>query len=291
MQKKKNEINELEKTKHDDKSLKNKQQQEASRKEKEMAEKAKPRCSICGRKKFEAPKCTCGGGGGGGPSGESASSNQDSGAALDSSSSHGQSTGSVVQTTDTITAGNNSPDLSLKPELSAKPFNSVVISDLLSARIFDIDNDPGLGTLTFKLRCQPSALSLEQRSELNKFFEAILNELAKYKEKNGIKTICELVERDKDGNIMSLRIALPTPGLYIEFILQLGTQFLPVQNLEQKEKEKIVYQEGMDHFNPTPLAMKEPSPFASNKKQHKDEEQTPKKGPFSTRPKSPLDGA
>ncbi|MBX3708784.1 MAG: hypothetical protein KIT56_08600 [Gammaproteobacteria bacterium] len=241
-------------------------------------------CPLC-RAIKSAKRCPGhgGGGGGGGTSGESAS--KDSGAALGSTS--GKATDTTAQTTNVITES-ALKDVNLRLELTEKPFNPEIISDLLSKRLLLIDNDRELGTLTIKLLCNPKDLSPEQRNEFKKFVDTILKELEEFKKENGISNNCKLLEQDKEGNILSLRIALPTPTLYDAFIQRLANKnLLPLQNIEQKAKEKVTYQEGINHFNPTPLSTK---PTPENKKITEEEIQKTGEKKSSIRPKSPLDG-
>ncbi len=87
---------------------------------------------------------------------------------------------------------------------------------------------------------------------------------------------------------MSLRISLPTPTLYDAFIQRLASKnLLPVQNIEQQKNEKVVYPEGTNHFNPTPLSNK---PTPENKKTIEEEIQKTGQKKSSIHPKSPLDG-
>lgn len=167
-------------------------------------------------------------------------------------------------------------------------FNPEVIAYLLSNRMLLIDNNLDLGTLTIRLLCDPNLLSIEQKHELRKFVNEILLVLEKFKNENRIAAKCNLVEQDKDGNILSVRIALPSPTLYEAFILQLSKQnLLPIKNINQQPNEKIIYGAGDNVFNPSPLSMK-PAP-ANSKKLTEDEELEEQKSSF-LRPKSPRDG-
>lgn len=182
-------------------------------------------------------------------------------------------------------------------QLNKKTFNQEIISDLLSKKMLLIDNNRDSGILTIKLQCNPNLLSEGQKEELNEFIYTILEELDELKKDKSIPSNCVKIETDNDDNFLSLRIALPTPELYKAFIEKLASKnLLPVQNIEQEEK--IVYKEGMNHFNPTPLSMK-PTPnmnknlkLTDEEKQKEEKNNTFKKEDKSSsiRPRSPLDG-
>lgn len=272
---------------------KKKQQLEAEITKEAAIEKAKPRCSICGKytDKKSSPQCFGhgGGGGGDGPSGDSAAKTEGKGLET-----------TPEKTTDTVTQSNKyvitaqriDLSLDLQSRLDDKPFNPEIISELLSNRMLLIDSDRELGALTIKLLCHPRDLSPEQRNEFKKFVNTIIKELEEFKKENGISTNCKVIGHDSDGNILSLRIALPSTTLYEAFIQRLASKhLLPLQNIEQKSKEKVTYQEGINLFNPTLLSTK-PTPSANRKTEDdealKDESKSGKKS--SIRPKSPLDG-
>lgn len=263
-----------------------KQQIENDRTREAAADKAKPRCSICGKytDKKTSPQCFGHGGGGGGGGGSSESTSKVEGKGLDNAPT--KTTDTAAQASNVMTDQMTGLGLGLQPHLSEKPFNPEIISELLSKRLLLIDNDRELGTLTIKLLCNPKDLSPEQRNELKKFVDTILKELEEFKKENGIANSCKLLEQDKEGNILSLRIALPTPTLYDAFIQRLASKnLLPLQNIEQKAKERVAYQEGINHFNPTPLSTK---PTPENKKAVEDELQKADKS--SIHLKSPFDG-
>jgi RNA binding exosome subunit len=164
-------------------------------------------------------------------------------------------------------------------------FNTEIISDLLSKKILLIDNNKDSGILTIKFLCAASILSIEQRKELNKFFEAILKQLDDYKKGKGIVTDC--IKREDNGN---LYIALSNPKMYDEFIKILARKkLLPTQVIEQKENKQQIFQEGIDHFNQTPFLTK--LVFGSRKNATEEElQKLEKQNSSSIRPRSPLDG-
>lgn len=273
-----------------EKTIDNKEQLDKDRIQKETAaDKAKPRCPICGKytDKMTSPQCFGHGGGGGsgsggGDSGEKASI--DDATALAKSPSQVDK-GNQVEATSIIGSS-----IALTPQLESNDikFNPEVISELLSKKLLTIDNDREKGILTIKLLCDPNLLSAEQKNELKKFVNAILNELNEFKKEKGLSADCYTIEKDKEGNILSLRIALPTPTLYDAFIQRLASKnLLPVQNTQQQKNEKVVYPEDKNHFSPTPLSTK---PTPENKKSIEDEIQKTGEKKSSIKPKSPLDG-
>ena len=270
-----------------------KQQIENDRVREAASDKAKPMCSVCGKytDKKTPPMCF---GHESGSSSPGESAGKDSGGTqIDSGSGKSTDTYSQASThhseISTVTA------LSFNTEIVQSPFNAEIISELLSKRLLLIDNDRELGTLTIKLLCNFKDLSPEQREQFKLFINTIINELEDFKKENGISSNCKLVEQDKDGNIISLRIALPTPTHYDAFIKRLANKnLLPKQNIEQKAKEKVKYPEHSNHFNPTPFSTK-PTPSVGKKEvvdeeAHKTNKQRTSQRRSSIRPKSLLDG-
>jgi hypothetical protein len=84
---------------------------------------------------------------------------------------------------------------------------------------------------------------------------------------------------------LSLRISFPTPALYDAFILRLANKFLlPKQNVDQQNDKKVVYADGVNHFNPTPFSVK-PTP---EKKKLLDNEEAQKASKSQDAPNSPF---
>lgn len=272
-----------------------KQQLEKDRIQKDiLADKAKPKCQICGKytDKKTSPQCfghggPGGGGSGGGDSGEQAG--KDDAAILAKSTSQFEKESQE----ETISAIDSRLALIPQVELNDIKFNPEVISELLSRRLLFIDNDRERGILSFKLLCDPDILSSDYKNELKKFVNALLNELDQFKKDHRLSADCYTITKDRNGNILSLRIALPTYALYEAFIQRLASRhLLPVQNIQQHINGKVVYPEGQNHFNPTPLSTR---PAPANKKSSGDEEadksdKSQKRKSSIVRPKSPLDG-
>jgi hypothetical protein len=245
-------------------------------------------CPLC-RKVKSTKRCpghAAGGGSSGGGDSEEKAGNVD-GKVL--ASTPGQiDAGSQVANATTQVVG--SRELTLK--LDEITFNPEIISELLSNKLLVIDNDSVHGILTIKLQCDPRLLSEEKRKELKKFVNAILKELDEFKKENRIQGECKTIEQDGDGNTLLLRITSLKPDQYDAFIRRLARKnLLPTQNIKQQPEEKVVYQAGINHFNPTPFSTK-PTPYANRNVKSKIDEnisQEEKKS-SSIRPKSLLDG-
>lgn len=267
-----------------DKSIKDKHQQEKNRIQKDIANKAKPRCRICGKFLYEPPQCFGHGGGGSGSESASETTNKDDGKGLSSNSNKKSDIISSASSAKTsiLPITNSTKTMPLTNDKNDKKFNTKIISELLSKKLLVLNNDREKGSLTIKLLCDLMLLSREQKSELNKFIVAILKELEEFKKENNISASCHIMKQDKEGNITSLQVTLPKPDLYDTFIQRLVSKhLLPLQNIKQQENQKITYPEDVDCFNPTPFPTK---PTPSGKK-NSDEE----KEETHIRPKSPID--
>lgn len=153
----------------------------------------------------------------------------------------------------------NSKDLDIQFQQSndKKMFNSEIISELLSKKLLVIDNNKDCGILTIKLQCNAALLWEKQRNELIKFINTLLKELEDFKVEHNISINCAIINKDNESNIQSLCIALPMPKIYDGFIQRLANKnLLPIQNIKQQVKEKIVYEEGVNHFNLNPFLIK-----------------------------------
>jgi hypothetical protein len=242
-------------------------------------------CSLC---RPYGPICKGhgGGGGGGGSGGGDNSQSGNSGEASTNDYVKGTpETASYAINTDSDAANTNTTAYAKENLTSLQSsaansmlFNSEVISDLLAKNLLLIDSNNELGILSIK--CNPELLSKDQKNDLKKFIDVLLKELDAFKKEKGISANCVTINKDHAGNIVSLRITLPKPAMYDSFIQRLvNKNILPAQ--VQQKNDKAQYQEGINHFHPTPLLMK-PTPAIHHKK---DEEKT-----STIRPKSPLDG-
>ena len=146
------------------------------------------------------------------------------------------------QSSHVITEQLTDANLSPKPQLGETPFDPEIISDLLAKRLLFIDNNNELGTLTIKLLCNPKDLSPKQRDEFKKFVDAILKTLEEFKKENSISNRCNLLKKDKEGNILSLRIMSLNPPHYDAFIQRLSNKnLLPLPPANKKEKIEEVH--------------------------------------------------
>lgn len=224
---------------------------------KEAAAEAMPKlCKICFKE--VSPKRICGGhrGGGGGSDGTSAEK------------------ASPAKTIDegTLAGEFSLIEGKLGPQRQADNdnFNPEIIAKLVANGLLVIDNDRKSMTLTLKLQCAPNSLSEEQRLELKKFIAAILKELNIFKEKNHISDACFNIIQDKEGNVLSLCITLPTVALYDAFIKQLANHLVPTPNPTLQAEDGLNKDQ---HVVPNPLSMQ---PTFSNRAKHstQDEKET-----------------
>lgn len=229
-------------------------QQERANKTKEKYDAAeetmKTRCKSCFKEIAPVRRCGGHGGGGGGSDSGDDASNED-GMEADVDSALGVNPANSMA--DELMFGSADwESMILQPD--DLDFDEEIISELLVDGLLVINNHSDKGILTFELRCSPNALSQVQRDELKKYFNAIQNELEQFKEENGISDECKKINTDAAGNILSLRITLPSPALYDAFIQRLAKQHLiPLQNVDPKNNERVEYPKG-NQFSPTPFA-------------------------------------
>lgn len=228
---------------------------EAEKKE-AAAETMRTRCKTCFKE--IAPKRLCGGHGGGGGGGDSGSASEEKAS---------QSSGTVQCSA--LSKTNDEMELvseySLEGErliLSEQRFNPEVIAELIAKGLLAIDNNRESMTLTIKLLCEPDSLSKEQRQELKKFMQAILQELDDFKKENHISEACVSVIHDKEGNILSLSMTLPTLALYDAFIRQLANNLLPTLKPDLQVSDELI---AAQRSAPTALSME---PKLSNIDKH-----------------------
>lgn len=245
-------------------------------------------CTGCKKEIFPNYRCSCVGGGKeeNDPSKENTQKNDSDATSRKSN----QTVDTTNQLGDDTTETKHNTHFT-RPLQVTHTFNPVVISNFLSNRALLIHNKNEMATLHIELRVRPHLQ--DQQNELKKFTDAILNALRKFKKDNNILTNCATIEKDSEGHIISLRIHLPTRDLYNAFIKRLANQhLLPVQTIEQPKK--IVYTEGVNHFNPSVLLKLNPS---SNKKvkfindeDAEEQNRLQEKKRSSIRPRSPRDG-
>ncbi|MDR3477929.1 MAG: hypothetical protein P4M14_07850 [Gammaproteobacteria bacterium] len=202
---------------------------------KDIAIKSKPKCMICGRFLFEAPRCSGhGSSGGGGATGEGAA--KDAVASLGASSASSgitsfQPEGSVSFRQDGVARSKILvPSQSFSIDLS-------VIAKLLSNDTLLIKNDRENGEFSVGIdRNKWCVLSQNEKDELQKFIQLIRQEFNEFKEKldpaDKGKCLCT-IENDPKNNkfILSLNIKILDPSLklYDKFIQQLTNTIKPLE--------------------------------------------------------------
>ncbi|CAM2771425.1 hypothetical protein [Legionella worsleiensis] len=237
-------------------------------KKESAAEGAKSRCRTCFKEIAPTRRCFGhGGGGGGGDGGSGKTSEEKASPGEDKSLTK---SGNVVETTDELgefASMGDSETLDLESS-----FDPEIIADLIAKGLLLVDSDRDSMTLTIKLLCEPNALTEEQREELKKFMEAIIKEFNEFKEENNLSDDCMQMIQDEEGNILSLRITMPTLALYDAFIQRLANNLVPISNPKAQEKDEVTKDQS---HAPNPLSME---PKHSNKdKPTKREEIEPNK--------------
>ena len=229
---------------------------------KEAAEEgAKVRCPTCFKE--IAPKRLCSGHGAGGSGGDSATSDKKT---SEEKASPGEDkfltkSGKVVGSEDELVGVFGSEELDLE-----SGFDPEIIEKLIADGKLLVDSDRESMTLKLELQCDPNELTPKQRHELKKFMEAIMNEFSEFKEENHLSDDCIQVLQDEEGNILSLRITMPTLALYDAFIQQLANNLVPVPSPKAQERDEVTKEQS---FAPNPLS-REPRP--SNKDQSSTQE-------------------
>jgi len=258
---------------------------EAEKKE-AAAEGAKQRCKTCFKE--IAPKRLCSGHGGGGGGGDSATSSKTS----EEEASFGEDKSltkprKVVETADEMIGEFGSEELD-----SESSFDPEIIAELIAKGLLLVDSDRESRTLTIKLLCEPNVLTEEQRDELKKFMEAIIKEFNAFKEENNLSDDCMKIIQDEEGNILSLRITMPTLALYDAFIQRLANNLVPIPNPKAQEKDEVTKDQGLA---PNPFSMEpkpsiskreeiEPSKDIEPKKEEEEEQEIFNPSPFNMKP-------
>ncbi len=235
---------------------KEKEKNKEAEKKEAAAEGAKQRCKTCFKE--IAPKRLCSGHGGGGGGGDSATSSKTS----EEKASSGEDKSltkprKVVEITDEM-VGEFDSESSFDPE---------IIAELIAKGLLLVDSDRESMTLNIKLLCEPNVLTEEQRDELKKFMEAIIKEFNEFKEENHLSDDCMKLIQDEKGNILSLRITMPTLALYDAFIQRLANNLVPIPNPKAQEKDEVTKDQSLA---PNPLSM-EPKPSNKDKLSKREE--------------------
>ncbi len=225
------------------------------------AEGAKQRCKTCFKE--IAPKRLCSGHGGGGGGGDSATSSESS----EEKASSGEEKSltkprKVVETTDEMIG-----EFGSEEHDSESSFEPEIIAELIAKGLLLVDSDRESMTLTIKVLCESSELTEEQRDELKKFMEAIIKEFNEFRDENRLSDDCMKIIQDAKGNILSLRITMPTLALYDAFIQRLANNLVPIPSPKAQEKDEVTKDQSIA---PNPFSM-EPKLSIKDKLSKRDE--------------------
>ena len=268
---------------------KEKEKNKEAEKKESAAEAAKVRCKTCFKE--VAPKRLCSGHGGGG-GGDSASSDKTS----EAKSSSGEDKSltksqKIVDTSDEMIGESDSEKLD-----SESSFDPEIIADLIAKGLLLVESDRESMTLTINLLCEPNVLTEEQRDELKKFMEAIIKEFNEFKEENHLSDDCMKLIQDEKGNIISLRITMPTLALYDAFIQRLANNLVSMSNPKAQAKDEFTKDQSLA---PDPLSMEpklsskdklskreeiEPNKDIEPKRVEEEEQETFNPSPFNMKP-------
>lgn len=228
--------------------------------EEAAAEANRQRCKTCFKE--IAPKRMCGGhgggGGGGGGSGGSGSTSEEKASQAEAKLLASKS-GEIDDDEEFASLSISTEDeveLDSQSKSDEERFNPKIIEELIANKLLVVDNDRDSMTLTIRLVCKPDALSKEQRQELKKYLEAILEELTVFKQEHDIDEDCFNIIRDEEKNILSLSINFTDVELYDAFIKQLANNLVPTPTPKLQAKDEIVEAQSS---TPTPFSL-EPKP-------------------------------
>ncbi len=258
---------------------KEKEKNKEAEKKESAAEGAKSRCRTCFKEIAPTRRCFGHGGGGGGGDGGSGKTSEETASPGEDKSL--TKSGKVVETTDELVEFalmGDSEELDLESS-----FDPEIIADLIAKGLLLVDSDRDSMTLTIKLLCEPNALTEEQREELKKFMEAIIKEFNEFKEENNLSDDCIQMTQDEEGNILSLRITMPTLALYDAFIQRLANNLVPIPNPKAQEKEEVTKDQSLA---PNPLSM-EPKPSNKDKLSKREEVEPNKEEEEEQKPFNP----
>ena len=228
------------------------------------AEGAKVRCRTCFKEIAPTRRCFGhGGGGGGGDSGSGKTSEEKASSGEDKSLTK---SGKVVESTDELMGEFASMGDGEGLDLESS-FDPEIIEQLIADGKLLVDSDRESLTLKLELQCDPNELTPKQRHELKKFMEAIIKEFNEFKEENNLSDDCMKIVQDEEGNILSLRITMPTLALYDAFIQRLANNLVPIPSPKAQEKDEVTKDQS---FAPNPLSM-EPKPSNKDKSSKQEE--------------------
>ncbi|VEB36806.1 Uncharacterised protein [Legionella sainthelensi] len=209
------------------------------------AESAKARCKICFKETAPTPRCFGHGGGGssgggGGEGSESSNTSKEKNCEGDAKSliKTYQSVGDTEDLSGAFGLIEGNEGAGAEAQLDKESYDPEVIAELVIKGLVIVATDCESMTLEITLQCDPNSLSIEQKEELKKFISAIIREFNAFKEQHQLSDDCINMIQDEEGNILSLRISLPTLKLYNEFIQELANNLLPPQNQKLQTKEE-----------------------------------------------------
>lgn len=221
------------------------------------AESAKARCKICFKETAPTPRCFGhGGGGSSGGGGKRVSPVIHQKKNCDGDAKSLIKTYQSVGDTEDLSGafglieGNEGPGAEV--QLDKESYDPEVIAELVIKGLLIVATDCESMTLEITLQCAPNSLSIEQKEEL-KIYKRYHQEFNAFKEQHQLSDDCINMIQDEEGNILSLRISLPTLKLYNEFIQELANNLLPPQNQKLQTKEE---QTESKSSVPAPLSMK-----------------------------------
>lgn len=219
-------------------------------------------CVKCGRPKFPVFLCRCGGGGGGGSNGGSTEIPSEK--ETPSSSKEDTSLSKKSDQVDVSTShdpSKNHPDESAYQHDDHELLDREMLITLLEKKLFMIEDNAGLGMLTIK--CHPHLLSTHEKTVVENFVRVIKSEFDAFIKKHRIanKDCAAKIERNAQGNILSLTISFSQPKLYDQFIQHLAKKnLLPKNNVMHHAKKSIVHSKNLalEHavFHPSPFTRK-----------------------------------
>lgn len=238
----------------------------------------KRHCLGCKKETFPNYRCVCGGSHGGGDhEGEEKSTKHSPLSLLKTEKNLTDTKTILTETIDNIL-------LPWQLRLEQRTLDPLIIAKLLSEKLLTLESDPELGTLTLKFNYKTNLLPEEYKKELLKLIAVLLNELEKFKLENNIQANSHELRKDKDGNLLSLRIML-SPKLYEAFIKQLLQKDLLSHAMLQTPHQ----QQAASRLN---LKL---TPELTKKKKEEEDQQAVRKPTLqqlqaeSIRPRSPLD--
>lgn len=208
----------------------------------------------CGKEIW--PKRICGGhSGGGGGSEDTLEENANEESSQSSASTPNKTFGTEEWM---VEASPMEDDLDFPLKSDDKEFNAQIILELINKGRLEIVHNRESRTYSMRLQCGLNALAVEQKQELHKFMKTFLAEWNRFKEENRITIPCLTLTQDKEGNILSLRIRVPTPDLYDAFIQRISNKVLPALNPATHKTAldpKMTEDTEQECFNPTPFNM------------------------------------